>query len=76
MLVPRGATPLKLNIDTDKSAWGDTVTVKLQLLLLPEPSTTSKIFVVIPTGNTLPLGSPDVCVVTAPEQLSVPTGVE
>ncbi len=51
-----------------------TVTVKLLVVTLPEASVALKVFVVVPTGNTEPLGKPAVCsVVTV--QLSVPTGV-
>jgi len=52
-----------------------TVTVKLQLFVLPAASVTLNVFVVVPTGNVVPLANPAVCVVAAPVQLSVPTGV-
>jgi hypothetical protein len=40
-----------------------TVTVKLQVAVLPLASVTVKLFVVVPIGNTDPLANPDVCVV-------------
>ena len=51
-----------------------TVTVKLHIALLPEPSVTLNVFTVTPVGNVAPLDRPAVRVVEAPEQLSVPTG--
>src|SRR5919198_5166494 len=51
-----------------------TVTVKLQVAVLPEASVTWKVLVVMPTGNNAPLARPLVWTVVAPEQLSVPTG--
>ena len=51
-----------------------TVTVKEQVAVLPEASVTKKVFVVVPTGKTLPEGSPAVWVVVAPAQLSAPIG--
>jgi hypothetical protein len=47
-----------------------TVTVKLQVAVLPDPSVTLNVFVVTPTGNAAPLGSPAVCVSIGPVQLS------
>ena len=52
-----------------------TVTVKLQVVALPDKSMASNAFVVTPTGNVAPLGNPEVWVVLAVVQLSVPTGV-
>jgi hypothetical protein len=52
-----------------------TVTVKLQVVLFPAASVTSNVLVVVPTGKVAPEAKPVVCVVVAPEQLSVPTGV-
>jgi hypothetical protein len=37
-----------------------TVTVKEQLAVFPLASVTSNVFVVVPTGNALPLGKPPV----------------
>jgi hypothetical protein len=37
-----------------------TVTVKEQVAVLPLASVTSKVFVVVPTGKSLPLGKPPV----------------
>ena len=51
-----------------------TVTVNEQAAVLPPASVTLKVFVVTPTGNVDPLARPAICVVTEPEQLSVPTG--
>src|SRR5438105_14456348 len=51
-----------------------TVTVKLHVAVLPAPSAIRISFVVTPTGKADPLANPPVCVVTAPAQLSVPTG--
>ena len=51
-----------------------TVTVKLQVLVIPPASVTLKVFVVVPTGKVAPLAKPPVCVVVEPAQLSVPTG--
>ena len=51
-----------------------TVTVKEQAFVLPAPSVTWNVFVVVPFGKTEPLASPAICVVIAPGQLSVPTG--
>ena len=49
-----------------------TVTVKLQSAVLPLASVTSKVFVVVPTGNNpVPLGRPAVCAIVSPGQLSV-----
>ena len=53
-----------------------TVTVKLQLAVLPEASVTWKVFVVTPTGKIEPEANPAVCNVVVPVQLSVPTGGE
>ena len=47
-----------------------TVTVKLHVEVLPLASVTTKVFVVVPTGNTLPLARPAVCATVWPEQLS------
>lgn len=52
-----------------------TVTVKEQVAELLEPSVTLKVLVVTPTGKEVPLDKPAICVVTEPEQLSVPPGV-
>ena len=46
-----------------------TVIVKLQLTILLLASVTTNVLVVIPFGNVEPLGSPAVCVSTAPGQL-------
>ena len=43
-----------------------TVTVKLQLEVLPAISDTVKALVVVPIGNTDPLGNPLVCVIVTP----------
>ena len=51
-----------------------TVTVKEQVVVVPEASVTRKVFVVTPTGKVAPLARPTICVVVAPGQLSVPTG--
>jgi hypothetical protein len=51
-----------------------TVTVKEQDVILFEASVAVNVCIVIPTGNVAPLAKPAVCVVTTPEQLSVPTG--
>lgn len=51
-----------------------TVTVNVQVLVLPEPSVTLKVLVVTPTGKEAPDAKPVVCTVVGPEQLSVPTG--
>jgi len=51
------------------------VTVKLQVLIFPFPSSTSKEFVVvIPTGNSEPDASPSICEIVAFSQLSSKTG--
>src|SRR5205085_4454884 len=50
------------------------VIVKLHDEVFPDASVTTKVFVVTPTGNVLPLARPVVCAVVAPMQLSVPTG--
>ena len=51
-----------------------TVTVKEQVVVLPDASVTVKVLVVLPEGKVAPLAKPAVCVVVAPGQLSVPTG--
>jgi hypothetical protein len=51
-----------------------TVTVKEQVLTLFDASVAVNVCVVTPTGKVAPLAKPAVWVVTAPEQLSVPTG--
>ena len=51
-----------------------TVTVNEHCAVLPPASVTLKVFVVTPTGKIDPLARPAICVVTEPEQLSVPTG--
>src|SRR5438876_9539148 len=51
-----------------------TVTVKLHVAVLPAASVTRNTCVITPTGKADPLANPPVCVVTAPAQLSVPTG--
>ena len=53
-----------------------TVTVKEQVVEFPAASVTRKVFKTFPLGKLAPLGNPEVCVVVAPVQLSVPTGVE
>ena len=50
------------------------VTVKEQLAELPVASVTWNVFVVVPTGNVAPEANPEICVVIAPVQLSVPIG--
>jgi hypothetical protein len=52
-----------------------TVTLKLHVVVLAEASVTLKVLMVVPTGKEEPLANPAICVVTAPAQLSVPTGV-
>src|SRR5688572_6375658 len=52
-----------------------TVTVKLQVAVLPAASVSRTTLVVTPTGKAAPLVNPPVCVVSAPAQLSVPNGV-
>ena len=52
-----------------------TVTLKEHCAVLPAASVTLKVFVVVPAGNVPPLGTPAIWVVTAPGQLSAPTGV-
>ena len=47
-----------------------TVTVKLQLAVLPAASVTTKVLVVVPTGNALPEARPAVCEMVCPVQLS------
>ena len=47
-----------------------TVTVNEQEVLFPLESVTSKVLVVVPTGNVDPLDSPAVWAVVAPAQLS------
>ena len=56
---------------TEGPAASVTETVKEQLAELPLPSTTTKETVVVPTGNTLPLAGPAVCVGETAPQLSV-----
>ena len=53
-----------------------TVTVNEQVAVFELPSVTLNVFVVTPTGKLDPLANPVVCIVDAPGQLSVPTGVE
>src|SRR5436309_12825257 len=53
-----------------------TVAVKVQVSVLPAASVTRNTLVVTPTGKADPLANPPVCVVTAPAQLSVPSGGE
>ena len=52
-----------------------TVTVNVQVAILPTASVALNTLVVVPIGNVLPLGRPWVCVVVTPGQLSTPTGV-
>ena len=51
-----------------------TVTVKLQVAVLPDASVARNELVVVPSGNCDPLGRPAVWVMEAPEQLSVTVG--
>ena len=51
-----------------------TVTVNEQLVFWPFDAVTSNVLVVVPTGKAAPEAKPAVCVVVAPEQLSLPTG--
>src|SRR5438128_7907205 len=51
-----------------------TLTVKLHASASLSRSVTRNTLVVTPTGKADPLANPPVCVVTAPAQLSVPTG--
>jgi hypothetical protein len=48
-----------------------TVTLKLQVAVLPLASVTTNVLVVTPIGNTEPDANPAVCVITCPGQLSV-----
>ena len=59
---------------TVKSGGVVTVTLKLQVAVLPAASVTLKVLIVTPTGKAEPLGSPAVCTVVAPGHASVPTG--
>jgi hypothetical protein len=52
-----------------------TVTLKEQEAVWPFAAVTKKVLVVVPTGKVELGAKPAVCVVIAPEQLSVPTGV-
>ena len=58
---------------SDRSVWAVTVTVKLQVAVLPLLSRTVQLTVVAPTANVLPLGGTQVTLVTA--QLSLLAGV-
>ena len=51
-----------------------TVTVNEHNAIRPPASVTENILVVVPVGKVDPLGRPDICIVVAPGQLSVPTG--
>lgn len=51
-----------------------TVTENEHVAVVPPASVTRKVFVVAPTEKDAPLGAPAICVVVAPEQLSVPFG--
>ena len=51
------------------------VTVKLQVAVFPAATVTVNVFTVLPIGNVAPLAMPAVCIVVAPGQLSLPTGV-
>ena len=53
-----------------------TVTENEQVAVAPFAAVTPNEFVVTPTGNEDPLAPPAICVVVAPEQLSVPFGAE
>src|SRR5437764_13018517 len=60
---------------TITGAWlSRTVTVKLQVAVLPAASLTTKLLVVTPSGNNEPLARPAVCTVLEPGQLFVPLG--
>jgi hypothetical protein len=59
---------------TNGSSLSMTVTVKLHVAVLPAASVTRNALVVTPTGKAAPLVNPPVWVVSAPAQLSVPTG--
>jgi hypothetical protein len=48
-----------------------TVTVKLQVAVLPAASVTTNVFVVVPLGNAEPLAKPAVCAMLEPGQLSL-----
>ena len=57
-------------------AWlSTTVTVKEQFAVWLAASVTTKVLVVVPTGKVELVGKPTVCTVTAPGQLSAPTGL-
>ena len=51
-----------------------TVTVNEQVAVALFAAVTTKVFVVVPTGNVEPLANPAVLTVFAPGQLSVPVG--
>ena len=51
-----------------------TVTVKLHVAVLFAASITTKVLIVVPTGNIEPLGKPRVWVIVAPEQVFVNEG--
>src|SRR6185369_17023384 len=51
-----------------------TVTVKLHVALFPAASLAVYVTVRTPTGNTLPLAGPAVCVIVTPGQLSAAVG--
>src|SRR5690606_41313936 len=55
--VSRGASATQVITGASVSL---TVTSKLQLIVFPLASVTSKVLVVVPTGNILPLGKPAV----------------
>src|SRR5204862_4320786 len=51
-----------------------TATVQADAAVFPEAAATRETFAVTISGKADPLANPPVCVVTAPAQLSVPTG--
>ena len=71
---PKSASATRLLGQVICGAWvSSTLTVKLQLLLLPELSLAVQVTVVTPRGKVEPLGGTQTILVTA--QLSVAVGV-
>ncbi len=56
------------------SSFSSIVTIKLQVVLLPEASVNTKVFSVLPIGNSAPEAKPAVCSTITPGQESVNEG--
>jgi hypothetical protein len=72
---PERLTVMSAGQVTTGSSTSSTVTVRLQVPVLPAPSVAVKVTVELPTGKAEPLAGPPLCVTVGVPQLSVAVGV-